>query len=206
MNDSQWNWLRDKQLQWLPDLGIGWYPVTAQPYDANYWEDYRARDASPQGARLTELRRNLVDSYWDDAVVDVGIGGGRFVLEQPNAMGYDINPHAVAWLQERGAWHDPSLARIGAATFWDSLEHIHDPGPILRNVGRFVFTSLPIFTGIGHVRRSKHFKTDEHCWYFTRNGIVCFMSRYGFELVYEDRREEFCREDIGTFVFRRRAA
>ncbi len=188
----------------MPDVGIGWYPVVAQPYNGAYWESYRERDASPTGGPLTDGRRNLVETYWQGSLVDVGIGGGRFVTECPNARGFDINPQAVEWLKSNGKWLDPYEQHSPAATFWDSLEHIADPRPILAHVGRYVFTSLPIFDGPEHALRSKHFKPEEHCWYFTRDGLVRFMRWFDFELVHEDRREEFCREDIGSFVFRRR--
>jgi hypothetical protein len=37
---------------------------------------------------------------------------------------------------------------VDVACFWDSLEHIHNPTPLLQNVRRWVFTSLPIFRNL----------------------------------------------------------
>ena len=137
-------------------------------------------------------------------MVDIGIGGGRFVTEHPNAKGFDINPEAVAWLQWTGNWVDPYSSIVEAATFWDSLEHIHDPRPLLRNVRRYCFVSLPIFKDCNHILRSKHYRQDEHCWYFTRRGIVLFMKAFGFEQIKVCTMEQACgREDIETFVFGR---
>jgi hypothetical protein len=54
------------------------------------------------------------------------------------------------------------------------------------------------------VLRSKHFRPTEHCWYFTRPGLVFAMKLCGFVLVSESNIEtELGREDIGTFAFRR---
>lgn len=207
MNASRFGALREHALQWLPELGIGWFPVTEAPYDAAYWERYRGMDRTPAGKQLTEDRCAWVHQHAGRApglVCDVGIGGGRFV-EQFGAVGMDVNPAAIAWLTECGRLHDLRAEAVDAATFWDSLEHIHDPVPLLANVRHWVFTSLPIFTGPDHVLRSKHFRKDEHCWYFTREGLTHFMDLQGFDLKGVSVMEQNAgREDIGTFAFRRR--
>lgn len=199
-----------ERLLWLPDLGIGYYPVTETPYNAEYWLKYRAYDRTPMGDRLTAARVALVGKYLrpDSAgrkrlLVDVGIGGGRFV-EEMGCFGHDVNPAAVNWLRERGCALDPWAGQVPALTFWDSLEHIHDPVPLLRNAREWVFVSCPVFENVGHIRRSKHFRTDEHCWYFTRMGLVELMKAHGFGLIeFNTMEEEAGREDIGTFVFKR---
>lgn len=193
------------QLQWRPECGIGWYPVSAQPYDLHYWEKYVGLDSSPIGERLTWCRLDLVQKFHAGSVVDIGIGGGKFVRSHPCASGYDINPAAIAWLTKIGKFVDPFSSVVEAATFWDSLEHIHDPSQLLRNVRRFCFVSLPIFSDCEHVLRSKHFKPDEHCWYFTRRGFETFMRFFGFQVIHECTMEQDAgREDIETFVFERK--
>jgi hypothetical protein len=89
-------------------------------------------------------------------------------------------------------------------TLWDVLEHIPDYRPLLANVRQWLFVSLPIFRDAEHVLRSKHFRTDEHCWHFSRNGLVYAMKLCGFALVSESSFEtDLGREDIGSFAFRR---
>jgi hypothetical protein len=161
-------------------------------------------DKSRIGDLLTGARIDLVERHHRGSVVDIGIGGGRFVATHPNARGFDINPNAVAWLRQMDRWSDPYDSVMEAATFWDSLEHMHDPRPILRNVRRFCFVSLPIFWDCDHVLRSKHFKPQEHCWYFTRGGIGTFMAYQGFRMIETSLMEQACgREDIESFVFER---
>ncbi len=208
-NAVRWDALRARRLQWLVEDGFGYFPVVDQPYDAAYWQRYRELDESPSGGGLTRVRCELVGKWMPKAatVVDVGIGGGRFVAERPNTLGFDVNPAAIAWLKLRGAWCDPYFERVEAACFWDSLEHIHDPGPLLANVSRFVFVSCPVFRSPEHVLSSKHFKRSEHCWYFTSDGLETFMAGFGFKLLDTDRLEEKCgREDILSAVFKRIAA
>lgn len=197
--------IESERLAWFPEIGLGWYPVTEAPYDAAYWQKYLEMDASDTGAALTKARVDLVRKFYTGGILlDVGIGGGRFVREI-GGYGFDINPDAVNWLTNAGLYLDPEIDAVQAATFWDSLEHIHDPRQILANVAQFAFVSCPIFDGPKHVLRSKHFRRDEHCWYFTEPGLAWFMNREGFELISSNRMEVECgREDIGTFVFERR--
>jgi hypothetical protein len=204
LNASLFDSLRANQLTWFPELGLGWYPVAAQPYDSAYWARYRGLDRTPAGDALTAMRRDLVADFWGGPLVDIGIGGGRFVEERDGTAGFDVNPSAIDWLKTRGAWCDPYQHQVDAVSFWDSLEHIHDPAPLLRNVRRFVFVSLPVFDGPEDVLRSKHFRRDEHCWYFTPWGLRLFMAGFGFHCMHHDEREQSAgREGIGTFVFLR---
>lgn len=201
------NSLAADKLVWLPELGIGYYPVpdAVAPYDADYWAKYRAMDATPVGKALNDARMYWVKRYWVDQedLVDVGIGGGNFVSVH-GCKGFDVSPHGLQWLRDGGRLHDPYETEIGAATFWDSFEHIADIERLVCNVRDWVFMSLPIFTSVEHLLWSKHYRKDEHCWYFTQDGLIAFMHRLGFVDVACCRMEEECgREDIGTYAFRR---
>lgn len=203
LNTLHFDSLRQHELQWLPERGIGWYPVTDAPYDAAYWHRYRLMDQTEVGRKLTESRVRWVRTFHAGQVCDIGIGGGRFVSEC-QAMGFDVNPDACAWLRDRGVWFDPYEGQVDAASFWDSLEHIHNPTPLLRNVRSWIFISLPVFDGPEHVLRSKHYRKDEHCWYFTERGLVDFMREHGFELAGSSLMEQLAgREDIRSYAFRR---
>jgi hypothetical protein len=203
LNASRFDSLRTGSLQWLPELGLGWFPVEESPYDAGYWERYRRMDTTSTAESLTKARREWVRRFWSGQVCDIGIGGGRFVTDM-GATGYDINPHAEEWLRRAGRWQNPYTSPLAAVTCWDSLEHIHDPAPLLANVREWVFASLPIFDGPDHVLRSKHYRRDEHCWYFTNAGLIWFMERQGFQFADSCTIEQDCgREDIHTYAFHR---
>lgn len=204
--------LSPETLVWLPEVGIGYYPVTAQPYDDAYFERYQQQDQSEIGDRLNRARVDLVKKYTqgDELLCDVGIGGGRFVSDMRAAepkmriRGTDVNPRAIEWLTERGIWHEPCEQAVDCLTFWDSLEHINDPSEILAAARRLVFVSIPIFRDCEHILRSKHFRKDEHAWYYTAEGFRTFMGEHGFLLMESNTMEQDAgREDIGTFVFRR---
>ena len=171
------------------------------------------RDKTEPAISINRFRVELVRTHLGDRahVLDIGIGAGTFLKAHGHCLGFDINRHAVNWLKKDGLFFDPYWdnyheARIKGVCFFDSLEHIVDPGRILcRLTTQRVFVSIPIFHNKKHVYQSKHFKPGEHLWYFTRDGFLSFMAGYGFAPI-EERRDEtdLGREDIKTFVFKKR--
>jgi len=194
-------------LTWWPAKGMGFYPV--QPngvYGEDYWKKYVGYAITPIGQKLTQARVDLVKRHCrDEPLVDIGIGCGQFIEARGGrTSGFDVNLHAIKWLQERNLWFDPYRAQPENITCWDSLEHLSEPAELVGRVGSKVVVSLPIFSDMEHVLRSKHFRKDEHYWYWTRDGFVKWMEDLGFVLLEENRMEESCgREDIGTFAFGR---
>lgn len=194
-------------LTWFPERGMGYYPVRSNGhvYDQAYFDKYVAYGKTPLGHELTAARVRLVQRFLTDgSVIDVGIGAGDFVQargECAPTYGFDINPVGVAWLQERGLFRNPEVGEVDGLTFWDSIEHIAEPELTLSQT-TWAFLSLPIFTGPDHVLRSKHFRRDEHCWYFTRRGLIDWMGGQGFVCREHTTMESLLgREDIETFVF-----
>jgi hypothetical protein len=134
-------------------------------------------------------------------LVDIGIGGGAFV-EAMGCKGFDVNALALEWLQERGSlWNDQPIACM---TFWDSMEHMVDPRPTLKQCELLAFISTPIFKSAEHCLTSKHLKMPEHLWYFTEDGLCRFMAEAGFVVIEATRIEQAVgRVDIGTYAFQR---
>lgn len=194
--------LAQDKLQWLPEVGIGYYPVKDAPYDQAYFDRYASYEGTVLEKALNAARVDFVKKHYDGWVVDIGIGSGTFIKAHGKAYGYDINPAGVQWLKERDLYVEPR--HIVAVTFWDSFEHIEDPASILNEVNEWVFMSIPLFDSHNHVMRSKHYRKDEHYWYFTFNGICKFMEMHEFAFKGFSRVEtEVGREDIGTFAFKR---
>lgn len=204
-------------LVWQPALGMGHYPVRAadEPYrngDARaYWDKYVGYAQTPLGEAITVARVDLVRGWTLGPVVDVGIGSGAFIegihAAGGTAYGCDVNPVAVVWLHDRWLWRSPWEQPVHAVTLWDVLEHIEDPAVMLANVTGFVFTSLPVFASADDVFASKHFRPDEHRWYWSADGLIQWMGIQGFECIEHDSREtRLGRESIDTFAFRRIAA
>jgi hypothetical protein len=198
------------RLTWWPQLGIGYYPVEAglAPYDQDYFDRFDRNARTDLGRALMRARVEFVERHYRGPLIDVGIGSGAFIElrreRRRTTYGYDVNPIGIEWLEQRMLLVDPYLVSFDAMTLWDVLEHIPDFQSLLANVRDWLFLSLPIFRDAEHALRSKHFRPDEHCWYFTRDGLVTAMNMCGFALVSESAVEtDLGREDIGTFAFRR---
>lgn len=196
---------RDEGLTWLPERGVGFLPVTEAPYDAAYFDKYRTYAETPMGRALNDARVALVQKHAPGVqLVDVGIGCGAFV-EAMGCYGYDVNPAGVEWLVVEGRWLDPYHNTVDAVSMWDVLEHIAEPEHLLSHVREWVFCSLPIVPGDGPPPLDwKHLRRDEHCLYFTRDGLIAWMAEHGFAVVEHNTAESVIgREDIGSFAFRR---
>lgn len=195
-------------MTWWDGKGFGFYPVSPQGvYGKEYFDRYVLQSKSSIGASLTRARIDLVEKYaGSDPIVDIGIGSGQFIQARGlNTFGYDVNPIAIRWLLDKGLWFDPYFINPQHASTWDSLEHMRVPSEFVGRIREILFISIPIFIDADHAMRSKHFRPDEHYWYFTRDGLVTWMGHQGFRLLEENKMEtKIGREDIGSFVFKRR--
>lgn len=198
-----------ENLIWVPEKGIGFYPVKNSRYDKKYFDKYVRYERTPIGSKLNEFRARLVNKYTHGKILDIGIGCGSFIKYRGNCAGYDINPAARAWLEKRNLYFDPflitnNLNTIKGITFFDSLEHIESLGYLFGQLtGQFVFISMPIFKNLEHLLTSKHYRKDEHYYYFTQGGLIKYMAGYHLNLLEITNKEIKCgREDIYTFVFK----
>jgi len=205
--------IAQRELTWIQNPGIGYYPVQPStfPYDSAYFSKYAGYARTPMGAQLNAFRRAFVNRYWGDKVlVDIGVGCGQFIESRALTYGYDVNPAGVEWLRERALYRDPYSSEfaergIDAISCWDVLEHIENPAPLLSSVRSWVFVSIPVFRDLNHILGSKHYRPEEHFWYWTEHGFDAFMSAHGFEVVkVSDEETQLGREDILSFALRRR--
>lgn len=190
-------------LVWLPALGMGYYPVPQhRPYDIHYFSRYQQMADTPMGRDLTKTRVQLVARHYNGPVVDVGIGVGQFVEARPNTRGYDVNPAGIDWLKTRGLWADLYSDSYPALSFWDSLEHIDRPDLAVAKAEKWVFLSVPIFADGDTILASRHFRKDEHLWYWTHDGLLRWFAEQGFDLAEHNTREsELGRDGIGSYAF-----
>lgn len=193
-------------LLWSDELGMGFHPREPMSYDGGYFKKYQALDNSKMGGALTKLRVDIVERHYGDngsQVIDVGVGGGRFVT-QYGCWGYDVNPDAIEWLEERASLRDPYAHGADTLTFWDSLEHIPDPESAVACARQWVFVSMPIYDSARDCLSSPHYKPGEHLHYWTFSGLNAWFQRQGFEMYEANHMEtEAGRRGIMSFAFRR---
>ena len=183
------------------------------PYDKAYFDKYMLYEVLPIGKKLNDARLSVVKKWAKDMnILDIGIGCGTFVKyalsDGLNIWGYDINPYSIHWLRKLAIYDDPieSQNRYFCYTFWDSLEHISEPQKILEKipVGAYIFISIPIFNDLEKVNESKHYRPNEHYYYFTSIGLIRWMTNYNLHLIkVYDFEQKAGREGILTFLFER---
>lgn len=190
-------------LLWSDELGMGFHPRSPIVYAGLYFRKYQALDATEMGAELTAARVSFVKRHFTGSPVDIGIGGGRFVLEA-DTWGFDINPEAVKWLKAQERFLDVYAGQVEAITCWDSLEHIPDPAALVAQATEWVFVSMPVYLSQWDCLRSKHYKPGEHLYYWTQPGLIRWFAEQGFGCVEVNEIEsDIGREGITSFAFRR---
>jgi len=180
-------------------------------YGADYLAKVDAYEGTPiaravNAGRCAMLARHIQPGV---TVLDVGAGSGAFVRDAVAAgyaaKGYDINPQAVGRLQNAVMYGEDPHA-FDAVTLWDTIEHMEDPGAVLRSVrkGAHLFASIPVFEDLREIRKSKHYRPGEHMYYWTPEGFTGWMALYGFRLIEVSTHEtDAGRASISAFAFRK---
>lgn len=176
-------------------------------YGTEYFENYVKRADTDISCKINQARINLSEKYCDKCILDIGIGSGEFIRRSTmKVYGYDINPHGVAWLKERHLFVNPYEEMhkdVQGVSLWDTLEHIKNPQELFAKIptGTFMFVSLPTFNDLTTLTSSKHYKPNEHYYYFTIPGFIRFITDSGFNCVeHNDDETKAGREGITSFA------
>jgi len=193
---------------WIPKKEIGYYPIEHQKRD--YFDIYLKLEDTTIGKKINEFRINLVNRYCNGFVLDVGIGSGIFLRKRKKCIGYDIDSKAIKYLKENDMYfdiyaHNFNNKNIIGVTFFDSFEHLKTHDIILDKIQKqTIFISIPIFSGLDDILNSKHFKPNEHYWYFTKTGFINYMKHKKFKICeIRDDEIKLGRDNILTFVLRK---
>jgi len=194
------------ELRWDVNKAIGFLDIQPRDYDAAYFSKYEKYAETEMGKRLNDHRLAFVERNYHGTLLDVGVGSLQFVLSRDHTFGYDVNPVAIQRLEDLHLYADLRELQFPAYSFFDSFEHIKEPSSVLNAMasGTIVFMSIPIFKDVNHILRSKHFRPDEHFWYFTPQGLIRYMLDHGFVCIDLDNFEiRVGREDILSFAFKK---
>ena len=196
-----------------PDYGVAYQKNMRDQitYGKSYFQHYDKKRDSEISKKINSSRISMVISNAGKAdLLDTGIGSGEFIENYPyKALGFDINPIGVEWLQKHGLFFDTDRKAewdgFQAFTFWDVLEHVDFPERIFRKIPKdaWLFTSIPIFKDIEKVKKSKHFKPKEHLYYFELGAFIEWMGDWGFSLKELRNDEMLCGRDmVYSFAFK----
>lgn len=182
---------------------------TSVEYKDEYFQKYINYEGSEISKKLNKFRTEITSKYVS-TLLDIGIGSGEFIKSSKiTVFGYDINPVGIDWLNKRNIFLDPytsNLEHIQGISFWDTLEHIPEPSKLLNKIlpKQYVFISIPIFENLKEIKKSKHYRLNEHYFYFTTEGLKRFLGDHNLHCL-EIRNDETLagRENIISFVFQR---
>jgi len=197
----------DLDLAIVPHRGIAYQRNQADlvEYGQDYFNmclDYEDKEIA---LKINAGRSDFVRDFTQMEVLDIGIGSGEFIKKFENAVGYDINPTALKWLRENDKFQ-PNFEKMTAFTMWDVLEHVPEPAQYFKQMqsDSYLFVSMPIFTDLTKIRESKHYRPNEHLYYFTAKGFKGYMALHGFRLIGQDDFETNAgRESIHSFAFKK---
>jgi 2-polyprenyl-3-methyl-5-hydroxy-6-metoxy-1,4-benzoquinol methylase len=164
------------------------------------------------------LRRLRAEVGGIRTVLDVGCGVGNFLSlagrEGLVAVGVDVDPRPVEAARRAGlsactpADLDDHVAdgSVDAVTMWDVIEHVIDPGDLLRNTVRKLRpggvliietpdASFPLrsvarlldFTSGGRIGLARRLYYWEHKTYFSESGLRRLLASQGCETRFVDR-------------------
>jgi hypothetical protein len=201
--DDDLNYCTQHQIVWQKDMS------KSVEYDTDYFNKYVGYENSEIAKCLNHFRITLAHRH-ASSLLDIGIGSGEFIKNWDEEIcGFDVNPIAIEWLTKHNIFVNPYEDipdNIDGITMWDVIEHIPEPQLLFDKIKSrtVLMTSLPIFKDVTRVRESKHFKFDEHFYYFSKDGFIKFMTDSNFKIVdYGDWETQCGREDIMTFVFQK---
>lgn len=142
-------------------------------YNESYLAEFKSRDNTEAGRRLTEIRLDMVWKLFKEGhLLDFGPGGGRFLEESKRhfeAHSLDINPNSNPTYS---CIEEVQPETYDVITFWDSLEHLENPLTMLMDArmvlkpGGMVFISTPNIWPTIDAISSHHYKPGEHVYYF----------------------------------------
>lgn len=195
-------WCLQEEIMYQADM------TQSVEYGEDYFKKYINYESTDIAKKLNEFRTKITEKYCK-SLLDIGIGSGEFIKScNIKVLGFDINPLAELWLKENNLFSNPyvEMPSVEGLTFWDSLEHIPNPNDLLDLVkqGQYVFVSIPIFSDLLTLKNSKHYRPNEHYYYFTTKGMIKYMQDSGFQIIeIEDGETQAGRQDILTFVFQK---
>ncbi len=183
-------------------------------YNEEYFKHYESLENTDSAWKINSGRHKILEEFYaHNGVVDIGIGSGDFIKSAGpfTIYGYDISQKSRRYLLDNGIMFDiyarlAPYERVSVFTCWDSLEHFSfkDQGMFLKRIvlGTHLIVSMPIMDDIIETSKSKHYKPNEHLYYFTRQGFVDYMVKWGFvSMKIEDFEMKAGRENVYTFVF-----
>jgi hypothetical protein len=191
-------------------------------YGKEYHDKYEEYSKTDRGDAILKYRSSLIKNLSDYRfkvraikefnILDFGCGYAqlRNTLSYPIIYhAYDINEYSAKSISNKidtvYIKENPEKYIYDCVCFFDSLEHIKEIAGLPKFFKtRSFIVSIPIFSDLDKIQESRHFRPDEHYWYFTDKGIRWFFESFGYYCISSgDEEIKAGREDIYTYVFKK---
>jgi len=179
-------------------------------YDVEYYENLLEMYAGSM-QEISNIRWKLVAQLHPKTILDYGCGNNAFSLYRPD--GIIVDSFDIGMISEKASYPQTGIRHknYDLICLWDVLEHVdweHKPdGKMLEWIdkSKALAATIPILPEDKVLEDWKHYKPGEHLTYFTPAKFLSFMHRLGFDLLSHGQPECPPRQDIHSYLFRRRA-
>jgi len=174
-------------------------PLDKSIYDKSYCLKYQRYSQREENVLLQQLRFDFVKKYTEQGrLLDFGCGNGSFLQfidgQFEDSSGFDINPYSG--FLNIGVL----LRRYEIVTFWDSLEHLENPGEIISGIKPdFVFVSTPSTDDIdfSNILNWRHYIPEEHVHFFNLKSLTDLFNSIGYAVIDYNYNESTIRKSGG---------
>jgi hypothetical protein len=133
-------------------------------------------------------------------ILDIGYGNGAFLKACNKTIqktyGYDISPYPVPKNTERiNTIFDLEFECV---TLFDCLEHWENIYELKKIKSKYIIISVPELHNFTEKEFLgwRHYRQNEHIWYFTKYGLANFMKKIGYKLINSSNIEDTIRKPI----------
>lgn len=152
------------------------------------------------------------DAFAAARVLELGPGAGTLMntLKKHCASvdGFDVVPSPHSTVSET----DSLRSKWDLLIACDVIEHMPDSESFFDYDFEWAYISIPAMPAdVEKMSTWRHFKPDQHLWYFTRPDFCRWVERHGYEIKYSGHTEDLIRRrwddnepNISNFVIRRK--
>lgn len=180
--------------------------ATAIDTNHQYQSDYRIKSFKRALKGTEKYMNNSNLDFKRSNVLDIGCAGGAFLkaAEQLDytALGLEPSKNLTLWAKENlnvrviattlEKYSKNKTKKFSIVTFWDVLEHIHNPSKTLRYAKKILKDEGILIINVPMVdsfpakllRGAWPFYLNVHLFYFTRKTIIKLLEKNGFEVIH----------------------